>query len=272
MRELESFIDAELARGRAYFTKSEALEQSRLSYDGFRKATARLTGRGILSSPRRGFYLIVRPEERAFGAPEPAKWIGPFMTFVNADYRVSLLRAAAFHGSTHQAPMVLQVISPRQLPKIELGRQRIEFLYQRPASFAKVNRREWLDELKTDAGFAKVAGLELTLLDVCRYFHRASGISGAAQVVHDLGSKADVKILAAAGKYYENSAARRLGYLLERFGHQQQAMALKPFAQHAKSFKPLDPSIKPLVPELAESSEKNIKWKLEINVAVEVDL
>jgi len=272
MENLERFIDSELARGRAYFTKTEALERSNLSCDAFRKAASRLKRKGVLASPRRGFYLILRPEERAFGAPDPARWIGPFMSFVGANYRISLLRAAAFHGSSHQAAMVFQVISPRQLPKIELGRQRIEFVYQSPASFAEVNRPEWLDELKTDAGFAKVAGLELTLLDVCRYFHRASGIGGAAQVVHDLGSKADVKILARAAEHYENSAVRRLGYLLERFGHHRQAMALIRFAQHAKSSKPLDPSVKPLVPELAESDEKNLTWKLDINVAAEVDL
>ena len=272
MENLERFIDSELARGRAYFTKTEALERSQLSCDAFRKAVSRLKRKGILASPRRGFYLILRPEERAFGAPDPARWIGPFMSFVGADYRISLLRAAAFHGSSHQAAMVFQVISPRQLPKIELGRQRIEFVYQSPESFAEVNRPNWLDELKTDAGFAKVAGLELTLLDVCRYFHRASGIGGAAQVVHDLGSKADVKILARAAEHYENSAVRRLGYLLERFGHHRQAMALIRFAHHAKSSKPLDPSVKPLVPELAESDEKNLTWKLDINVAAEVDL
>jgi hypothetical protein len=194
------------------------------------------------------------------------------MSFVGADYRISILRAAAFHESSHQAAMVFQVISPRQLPKIELGRQRIEFVYQSPGAFAKVNRPEWLDSLKTEAGFAKVAGVELTLLDVCRYFHRASGIGGAAQVVHDLGSKADVKILARAAENYENSAVRRLGYLLERFGHHRPAIALIRFAQLAKSSKPLDPSVKPLVPELAESEERDLTWKLDINVAVEVDL
>ena len=271
MEHLEQFVDSELARGRAYFTKVEALERTHLSSDAFRKAANRLKRKEILVSPRRGFFLILRPEERAFGAPDPAKWIGPLMSFAGADYRISLLRAAAFHGSSHQAAMVFQVIAPRQLPKIEIGRQRIEFLYQSPEAFAKVNRAEWLDDLKTEAGFAKVAGVELTLLDVCRYFHRASGIGGAAQAVNDLGGKADLKILPKAAEYFENSAVRRLGYLLDRFGHHRQAMSLIRFAERAKSLKPLDPSAKPLVPELAESVEKDLTWKLDINVAAEVD-
>jgi predicted transcriptional regulator of viral defense system len=235
-------------------------------------AIARLSKKGNLVSPRRGFYLIVRPEDRAIGAPDPARWIDPFMKHLGVDYRISLLRSAAFHGSAHQAAMVFQVISPRQLPGIEIGRQKIEFLYQLPDAFAKANRPEWLAQLKTEAGFAKVAGVELTLLDICRYFHRAAGINGAAQAVHDLGKQADPRILAKAADAYENSAVRRLGYLLERFGHSRQAESLKIYADKAKSFKALDPSVKPIVAELAILEEKNPDWKLIINVPLEIDL
>jgi predicted transcriptional regulator of viral defense system len=272
MDHLQQFMDSELARGRAYFSKEEALTKLRQSSEAFQKAVQRLRRKGIIASPRRGFYLILRPEDRTFGAPDPARWIGPLMRFIGTDYRISLLRAAAFHGSTHQAAMVFQVVAPRQLPKIEIGRQRVEFVYQGAAAFAEVNRPEWLDQLKTEAGFAKVAGVELTLLDVCRYFHRAAGIGGAAQVVHDLGNQANPKILAEAAGHYENSAVRRLGYLLEKFGHLRQAKLLTPFADRAKSFKPLDPSVKPIVIELTEVEDKNLTWKLDINVAVEIDL
>ena len=39
----------------------------------------------------------------------------------------------------------------------------------------------------------------------------------------------------------------------------------------AKSFKALDPSVKPIVPELAEIKERNKDWKILINVPVEID-
>jgi hypothetical protein len=106
---------------------------------------------------------------------------------------------------------------------------------------------------------------------MCRYFHRAAGINGAAQAVHDLGKKVDPGILAKAAHAYENSAVRRLGYLLERFGHHRQAKVLQPFADKAKSFKDLDPAVKPIVPALAANGEKDLKWKLVINVPVEID-
>lgn len=271
MGKVEDFVDSQLMQGRGFFTKP-ALAHCGLSPEALKSALARVSRKGIIVSPRRGFYLILRPEDRAIGAPDPARWIDPLMRFLKLDYRVSLLRAAAFHEAAHQAAMVFQVIAPRQLSDIEIGRQRIEFLFQSPQAFSRVNRPKWLRQLKTDTGFAKVAGVELTLLDMARYFHQSGGINGVAQAARDMGGKARVGILVGAASEYENSSVRRLGYLLERFGHSRQAGALRSFAKKAKSFKPLDPSVKPIIPELAATDERNTDWKLFINVPVEIDL
>lgn len=271
MNSVQEFIDFRLAQGRGYFAKRAAQTEVRQTPQAIQKAIVRLTKQGILVSPRRGFYLILRPEDRPFGAPDPARWIDPLMKHLGTDYRISLLRAAAFHGSAHQAAMVFQVVSPRQLPNIEIGRQKVEFLFQSSRAFAKTNRPKWLGQMKTEAGYASVAGVELTLLDICRYFHRAAGINGAAQAVHDLGKKAEPRILTKAAGAYENSAVRRLGYLLEHFGHLRQADSLRRYAKQAKSFKALDPSSKPIVAELAAMEEQNPTWKLVINVPVEID-
>ena len=187
------------------------------------------------------------------------------------DYRISLLRAAAFHGSSHQAAMVFQVVVPRQLRDFEIGRHRLQFLYQMPGTFAQLNQPERLNQMKSDAGFAKVAGVELTLLDCARYFHKAGGINGVAQIVKDIGAKANPRNLAKAAAAYENSCVRRLGYLLDRAGHVRQANALEPYARKAKTTVPLDPSVKPLIASLADPHEKDAKWKLVINEAVEID-
>lgn len=193
------------------------------------------------------------------------------MKYLGLDYRISLLRAAAFHGASHQAAMVFQVIVPKQLRAFDMGRHRLQFVYQAPAAFSKTNVPDWLSQIKSEAGFAKVAGVELTLLDCTRYFHKAAGINGVAQIAKDLGAKADPRKLAKAAVAYENSAVRRLGYLLERADHARQAKALGPFARKAKSMKLLDPSIKPLTESLAELHEKDVKWMLAINEPVEVD-
>lgn len=224
-----------------------------------------------LANPRHGFYLILRPEDRAIGAPDPVRWVDPLMKYLRVDYRVSLLRAAAFHGASHQASMVFQTILPRQMRSFEIGRHRVEFIYQSPAAFAKVNRDDWLDSLKSDAGFAKVAGVELTLLDCARYFHKAGGINSAAQIVKDLGGQARSEKLAEIAANYESSSARRLGYLLERMRHTRQAEALRPFAKRAKTAALLDPSVKPLIEGLPRAHEKEPSWRLILNAPVEVD-
>ena len=168
--------------------------------------------------------------------------------------------------------MVFQAVVPKQLRGFDIGRHRLQFIYQAPAAFSKTNQSAFLDQMKTDAGFAKVAGIELTLLDSTRYLHKAAGINGVAQIVHDLGRSADPRKLVKAAAAYENSAVRRLGYLLDHFGHQRQARALGPFVKKAKSMKPLDPSVKLLVEGASGPAETNSNWMLIINEPVEIDL
>jgi len=62
---------------------------------------------------------------------------------------------------------------------------------------------------------------------------------------------------------------RRLGYLLEHFGHERQARALQPKVQHAKSVKPLNPAAKPFLERSA--APINTDWQLLLNQTIEVD-
>lgn len=264
-------MEDRLARGRAYFLREEALAALGSSSETLSMALMRQARKHRLASPRRGFYLILRPEDRAIGAPDPARWVDPLMKYLRLDYRVGLLRAAAFHGAAHQASMVFQVIVPRQMRSFELGRHRLEFVYQNPSSFAKANRRNCLGSLKSEAGFAKVAGVELTLLDCIRYFHKAGGINGAAQIVKDLGAQAQPEVLSRIAAHYENSSVRRLGYLLEQMRHLRQAQALQPFVKKAKTAVPLDPSVKPLIEGVPQHHERETRWRLILNEPVEVD-
>lgn len=270
MPSIEAYFEGHLAQGRAYFTREEAQAALGLSSHALSVALMRQVKKQRLAHPRRGFYLILRPEDRAFGAPDPVRWIDPLMTYLQLDYRVALLRAATFHGASHQAAMVFQVIAPRQMRGFEIGRQRLEFIYQGPAAFAQVNQAPWLGSLKSEAGFAKVAGLELTLLDCARYFHKAAGINGLAQIAKDLGAQARPDELARIAAHYENASARRLGYLLDWAGHTAQAEALRPFVRKAKTAALLDPSVKP-VQGLSGLYERAPGWLLVLNESVEVD-
>lgn len=271
MATLEQFMDDRLASGRAYFLREDALATLGLSPAALNMALMRQSKKGRMTSPWHGFYLILRPEDRAAGAPHPERWIDPLMRYLQVDYRVSLLQAAAFYGASHQAAMVFQVITPRQMRSFEIGRHRVQLIYQNPATFRKVNQPQWLDSIKSDTGFAAVAGVELTLLDCVRYFHRAGGMNSVAQLVKDLGDQALPGTLMKLAPYYENSSVRRLGFLFELMGHARQANALQPLARKAKTFVLLDPSAKPLIKELPGLRDNNPKWRLIVNEAIEVD-
>jgi len=270
MAALDTFIDDRLAAGRGWFSRDEAVA-SGIALSTLSPALTRAVAKGKLASPRHGFYLIVRPEHRAAGAADPAEWIDPLMKHQGLGYRVSLLRAAAHHGSSHQAAMIFQVVAPRQLRDLTLGAHRLQFIYQEPAAFAACNEASLVGTIKTPAGFAVVAGVELTLLDCVRYMHRAGGLGSVAQIAKDLGAHADARRLARAAAHYEGAAVRRLGYLLEQAGHAKQVRALRVYAESARHFAALDPGVKSLVPELAEASRRDATWKLELNEAFEVD-
>jgi len=270
MASLESYLDDLLARGRAYFSREEALAALGLKPPALAAAITRSVNKRRLANPRHGFYLILRPEDQVAGAPDPVKWIDPLMKHQGIDYRISLLRAAAFHGASHQASMVFQVVVPRQLRDFDLGRHRLQFLYQGPDAFSQVNQPALVGQMKSDAGFAAVAGVELTLLDCVRYFHKAAGINGVAQIIKDIGARASPRLLLKAAGAYENSTVRRLGYLLDLAGHARQADALQACVKRARTALPLDPSVRPLMKAFAQAGERNSRWKLLINGAVEV--
>ncbi|MDR1163995.1 MAG: type IV toxin-antitoxin system AbiEi family antitoxin [Candidatus Accumulibacter sp.] len=271
MLSLDDFIDERLRQGRATFTRADAENALALSEQGLVSALVRLSKRKRLASPHKGFFIILRPEDQASGAPDVAQWIDPLMRFLDLDYRVSLLRAAAFHGASHQAAMVFQVIVPRQLRTVELGRHRLQFLTQAAEPFAAVNAPKYLGRIKTIAGFAKVAGVALTLLDSMRYVEQAGGLDAVAQIVKDIGHKADPRVLRRLAAHYETTCVRRLGYLFERNGFERQAAALEPYAAKAKTAVLLAPSAKPFFKSIAVALEREPKWKLIVNENVELD-
>jgi len=268
---LDRYIDDCLSRGRDFFSRDELSIEFALKPEALSAAITRLIKSRRLANPRHGFYLILRPEDWSAGAPDPARWIDPLMKYQGIDYRISLLRAAAFHGSSHQAAMVFQVIIPTQLRDFEIGRHRLQFISQSPEVFALANKPEHLEALKTDSGYAKLAGRDVPLVACVRYFHKAGGVHAVAQIVKDIGGKADPRLLARFRSIYENTSLRRLGYLLDFFGHGRQAKALEPCLVKVKTAVPLDPSSKPLLPALAQEWPRDVKWKLLLNEPVEVD-
>jgi predicted transcriptional regulator of viral defense system len=270
MFRLDDMLDEFLAAGKSSFSKSEVLERTGMSSWSFNAVAGRLMNKGRIAKARSGFFVIVRPEDREVG-PDPVLWIDALMVFLNLDYRISLLSAAAFHGASHQAGMVFQVVVPRQLPGIRLGRRRVDFIYQKKMAFELVNEGNWLERMKGDAGFVKVSGVELTLLDCMKYVHRAGGLNNVAQIVKDLGAQGSPTKLREIAKGYGPAVSCRLGYLLEWLGYGRQGAGLSDMANAMKSFKPLVTKRRNDVEIFPDEASRNERWKLLLNEVPEVE-
>ena len=187
-----SYLDRLLSRGQLVLTPEQARKDLGITRRAFIDAAKRQQKKGNLIMPRRGFYAIVPPQYLALGAPPPSLYIDSLMRHEGHPYYVGLLKAAELHGASHQAVMQFQVVTDKRLPKIRAGRSVLAFYYRKDMDEVA----EGIEERKTEAGFIKVSGIELTMLDLLRYPHAAAGLDHIATVLSDLGPRLDPHKLA----------------------------------------------------------------------------
>ncbi|MDD3494530.1 MAG: type IV toxin-antitoxin system AbiEi family antitoxin, partial [Dysgonamonadaceae bacterium] len=101
---LDSFIDEQRANGKYSFTTENLHDQLDVSENALKKSLQRLKRQGDIVMIRRGFYVIVPPEYKAKGIIPTGLYINDLMKFLNRDYYVGLLNAAAYYGAAHQQP------------------------------------------------------------------------------------------------------------------------------------------------------------------------
>ena len=212
---LSGYVSRLLAAGRTVFTAEEAEQALGVERGAFLDAAERLQRREALLTPRQGFYVIVPPQYASWGAPPPAWYLDALMRHEGQTYYVGLLKAAEFHGATHQAIMEFQVISAKRLPAIRAGRSLLVFYFRKDveAVMAGVEGR------KTDTGTMKISSPALTALDLLRYPQASGGIDNVATVLSDLALKIDPARLTALSALVKRPVVQRLGHLLEHLGH-----------------------------------------------------
>ncbi|MCI5111270.1 MAG: type IV toxin-antitoxin system AbiEi family antitoxin [Marivita sp.] len=208
---LAEYVKELQSKGRIVFDAEEAVEALDTNRGAFLDAAQRLQKRGLLISPRKGFYVVVPPQFASWGAPPPSWYIDPLMRQEQQPYYVGLLKAAELHGATHQAVMEFQVLTSKRMPRIRAGRNLIVFYYRKEmASIADA-----IEEVKTDTGRMKVSSPALTALDLVRYGKASAGIDNVATVLADLGPKIDSDQLAFLSLRFEKPVVQRLGYMLD---------------------------------------------------------
>ena len=257
---LSAYMTGLLASGRLVFLRDEAQAAIGTGRGAFLAAAQKLQKRGRLLNPRQGFYVIVPPQNLNFGSPPPASFIDDLMRHEKRLYYVGLLKAAELHGAAHHAVMEFQVVTDKQIRKIQAGRSKIAFYFKKDLNAVAPG----IENHKTDTGKMKVSSVELTLLDLLRYPEASGGLDNILTIFSDLGPKLDAGQMAPLCDAFERSVVQRAGYLLDRSRLPDQAEKLHEFLgrdSHVQ-WTELDPSLTS-VPDLAtEIVARDKRWRV----------
>ena len=218
---LERYLIKVQSKGRFSLTLKELTEQFNISQKAILQSIYRLKSKGLLAQVRKEFYAIIPPQYSDKGILPPALFINDMMGYLEREYYVGLLSAAALHGAGHQQPMEFQVMTKKPALRPIMN----QLLYIR--FFTKKKwEKELVVEIKTDAGFINVSSPELTLFDLVFYSKRIGGINRVIPVIEELAEVVKPSKLALATKSQITPTAQRLGYLLYKMGNDALANSL----------------------------------------------
>lgn len=253
-----------IAHGQHFATTDEVAELVGVAPGSVRQSLRRPAAANKIASITRGAWVPVPPEYRSAGAPPPAHFIHPLMTFVGHPYYVGFLSAAALHGASHQAVMVFQVATTAKLRDRTIGAGRMRFI-QRSA----VPRRSVVDHL-VPTGRIKVSTPAVTALDLVESPTHGAGWSNVATVLAQFVEDGviDPSVIAAEAAGYPTAVAQRAGYLIESMaelaGVSLDLSELERLIHGSESV--------PLVSHRDEAGERDDRWGVIVNTEIEPDL
>lgn len=253
--------DVLLSEGISSFDVAEAASRTGLARDRVHGALKRLSDAGEIFSAARGFYVIIPPEYRAWGAV-PASWfVGPMMAHLGRSYYVGLLSAAELLGAAHQRPQIFQIVVDKYLTDRAFGRVRMQFVVNKHASQLTTTA------VNSPTGTMRVSTPEVTSLDLAGRPLDSGGLSNVATVLIELFEDRDVveQGLIDVATYYPSASVRRAGYLLERFAGAR-LDALRVAARPDRH----EPA--PLNASGARRGHVDQRWNLRMNTEIEPDL
>lgn len=261
MRSAAHYVAELAARGRHHFTTENAQRQLGTSLPAVRASLRRLKRRGEIADPHRGFYVIVPPEYRRLGCLPPEQFIAQLMEPLGMVYYVALLSAAELHGAAHQRPQTFQVMLAKNRRPLVCGKVHVTFMARGDL------KRTPVVDITTPRGRLRVASPEATALELVGYADQCGGLDNVASVLAELAPNLDSKKLAAAARLCPIAWVQRLGYLLDITQHGKLAEAIAPqVARQAKAVAPL------VRAKTLTGAQRNPRWKLAVNAAVEPDL
>jgi predicted transcriptional regulator of viral defense system len=253
------------AQGRYTFSFEEIKLKFQIEEEALKKSLSRLSRKGKIVSVRKGFYVIVPPEYASQELMPPPLFIDALMQYIEKPYYVGLLSAAALHGAAHQQPQEFQVITAiPALRTINVKQNRIKFLTKREFN------ESGIESLKTDTGYIKLSGPELTMLDLIQFEQRIGGLNRVIAVVDELAEECSVENMnqLLSGRQIQLAPMQRLGYLLDN--HLKQPELANAIYEKLKSKKYYRISL--TVSKSNRSIRADNRWKVAENLDIESNL
>lgn len=258
---MAAYLDRLQMDGRFTFSTSDAVHALRKSVPAVRAALRRLQERGLVVQPHRGFHVIVPPPYRRLGCLPAEQFIPDLMTHLGEPYYVGLLSAAAYHGASHHAPMVFQVVVPKSRRGFECGGVRVEFVARRDMETTSIVERN------TATGILRIASPAATAFELVGYPERAGYLDNVATILSELAETIDHPSLEKEALRAPTAWIQRLGYLLSLVEQDALAASLANVLQERKPF------TVPLAPWLdMVGATRDPRWNVAINTMVEADV
>lgn len=255
-----NYISELAGKGRYTFTVEDADKVLGPNLVATRAALRRLSKKGEIAMPYRGFWVIVPPEYQSIGCLPPEQFIPQLMEHLREPYYAGLLSAAVFHGAAHHRPQVFQVVVGKNRPRIACGKIRVDFVARKNVGDIPT------EPFKTPRGPLQISSPEATAFDLVGYADRAVGLDNVATILSELAENLDGEKLVNAARFSPIAWAQRLGYLLELVG---EADKVDELARYLAQEKPIPTPLQRSKP--FKGASKNPRWSIMVNAEVEAE-
>ncbi len=259
------YVEGLHSRGRYTFSLEQVRKEFKHLGDwAVQIGLSRLSKRNKIVSVHRGFYVIIPTEYASRGILPVVSFIDSLMSYLKKPYYVGLLNAAALHGAAHQQPQEFFVITdlPALRAKLIKG-HKINFIAKKKIA------PDGIESKKTETGYMKVSGPELTALDIVLFENRIGGLNRVATILDELLDEVDpAKLKVLLKKNIPLAIVQRLGYISEKILKKKEvASAIHDWIKNKKLLRvPLQAG------EKSSGFPIDTDWKIIINAELESDL
>ncbi|MFA5859624.1 MAG: type IV toxin-antitoxin system AbiEi family antitoxin [Elusimicrobiota bacterium] len=255
------YIENLQSKGRYSFALHEIIDKFNKKHSAIRMALFRLAKRKKVISVINGFYVIIPPEYSTNGILSPYLFIDDLMGYLKRRYYLGLLTAAVFHGSSHQQPQELYVVTSKpSMRMINVNNLKINFISKNSGNI------KGLEERKTDSGYIKISGPVLTAVDLLQLNKYVGGLNRVVEIIGDMTSKFDKHEITKLGPGdVPLSVVQRLGYILETILRKKTVADLvwKAYGKRINRSIALNPMNK------SAEFKRNNRWKIIVNESLE---